>query len=380
MTTIDVVTIVDRPEAEITVGPDVVAQLSLLGPRGAPGPAGPPGAQGPPGAPGAPGEAGPAGPQGPPGLGLEPPALILSPAPGVVPLTFRAAPGQAADLLDFQDSGGTKFASIGPTGVIESRAGVRVVNRTGPNGADVPITAGGGLNFNGDVFLRLYRGATENEWIRLMAAAGGSSGLNNAYYLDWQANVAAAMRPLVLRHSVDAGATWVEHLRINTDPSLTALQLHPNPGQTGRMLELFDPSNNVVLGVNVAGSLVFPVSPGGPAAGDTLGKEGGAYNLIFRGGYGASLMVINGYGDQGGYGATGCTATAGNRDWTLNQRVLGIGQSPAVPANIGVGVVYIKDRITAGTANPTGGGVLYSAGGALHWLSPNGVDTVVAPA
>jgi len=45
----------------------------------------------------------------------------------------------------------------------------------------------------------------------------------------------------------------------------------------------------------------------------------------------------------------------------------------------GVGVVNLQDATVAPTTNPTGGGILYSLGGALFWRNPAGVVTPIAP-
>lgn len=46
------------------------------------------------------------------------------------------------------------------------------------------------------------------------------------------------------------------------------------------------------------------------------------------------------------------------------------------------GTLTIADKLSgaAVTGTPTGGGLLYSNGGALHWLGSGGTDTVIAPA
>lgn len=43
-------------------------------------------------------------------------------------------------------------------------------------------------------------------------------------------------------------------------------------------------------------------------------------------------------------------------------------------------VVFLKDRTTAPTANPSGGGILFAESGALHWRGSSGTVTVLAPA
>ena len=46
----------------------------------------------------------------------------------------------------------------------------------------------------------------------------------------------------------------------------------------------------------------------------------------------------------------------------------------------GVKVLFIANCTTAPTVAPTGGGLLYVAAGALHWLGSGGSDTAIAPA
>ena len=46
----------------------------------------------------------------------------------------------------------------------------------------------------------------------------------------------------------------------------------------------------------------------------------------------------------------------------------------------GVKVLFIANATTAPTVAPTGGGLLYVTGGALHWLGSGGTDTAIAPA
>jgi hypothetical protein len=54
----------------------------------------------------------------------------------------------------------------------------------------------------------------------------------------------------------------------------------------------------------------------------------------------------------------------------------------ATAAKAGTGVLGIKNAGSApdGTSNPSGGGILYSTGGALHWLGSSGTDTTIAVA
>lgn len=54
--------------------------------------------------------------------------------------------------------------------------------------------------------------------------------------------------------------------------------------------------------------------------------------------------------------------------------------APAATFGGGARVVFLRDRTTAPTTNPTGGGILYSEAGALKWRGSAGTVTTVAPA
>jgi hypothetical protein len=54
--------------------------------------------------------------------------------------------------------------------------------------------------------------------------------------------------------------------------------------------------------------------------------------------------------------------------------------STQMPTNTGDLVVFLANAATNPTANPVGGGILYSTAGALHWRGSGGTDTPIAPA
>lgn len=56
------------------------------------------------------------------------------------------------------------------------------------------------------------------------------------------------------------------------------------------------------------------------------------------------------------------------------------GNNPNPTFGSGVGVFFVKNATTVPTVAPTGGGILYATGGALHWLGSGGTDTPIAPA
>lgn len=68
----------------------------------------------------------------------------------------------------------------------------------------------------------------------------------------------------------------------------------------------------------------------------------------------------------------------------IGQRVVALCRGSDVtttqmPAGTGDGVVYLANAATAPTTNPASGGVLYSSGGNLFWMSSGGVSTQLTP-
>ncbi len=99
---------------------------------------------------------------------------------------------------------------------------------------------------------------------------------------------------------------------------------------------------------------------------------GSAGNVEIRGGVGA----VSGNVDGGNISVTGGTHRGTAIDGNLSIH------SSIISASFGGGgkVIYIADATTIPTVTPSGGGILYSTGGALHWLGSSGTDTPIAPA
>lgn len=69
--------------------------------------------------------------------------------------------------------------------------------------------------------------------------------------------------------------------------------------------------------------------------------------------------------------------TTGDVKWAFTGSI-GVGTSSEFGS--GKGVIGLQNAATVPTTNPTGGGVLYSEGGALKWRGSSGTVTVIAPA
>lgn len=70
-------------------------------------------------------------------------------------------------------------------------------------------------------------------------------------------------------------------------------------------------------------------------------------------------------------------ANATNILWVQGDGNIGINQADY---GSGAGVIAIKNAGTNPTVTPTGGGILWSQAGALHWLGTSGTNTTIAPA
>lgn len=105
----------------------------------------------------------------------------------------------------------------------------------------------------------------------------------------------------------------------------------------------------------------------------TIKANAASANIVIQANGATNFLAITGNGATQ-FWVVGPSA---NDSILLLQKNVGINTSDM---GGGVSVLAIKDAVTVPTVNPTGGGVLYSTGGALHWLGSAGTDTVIAPA
>lgn len=116
--------------------------------------------------------------------------------------------------------------------------------------------------------------------------------------------------------------------------------------------------------------------------GYTLGVNGNVFLATGVLDLGASGHRVN-YTDANltiSNGTTGAIifTTGGERLRVTNAGNLGVGTANQFGS--GVKVIGIVDATTVPTTNPTGGGVLYSEGGALKWRGSSGTVTIIAAA
>ncbi len=140
-------------------------------------------------------------------------------------------------------------------------------------------------------------------------------------------------------------------------------------------------SNNTQFTMRGTGSARWDMQAGGVTQTATLLNDGSNFSLIgLSNGGGMWNRTYGSWNVQNGSGSQTYMTIDSNGGTGLglagNARNVGLGGTSW--AN-GVGVVAIKDAQTVPTANPTGGGILYSEGGALKWRSPAGTVTTIAP-
>jgi hypothetical protein len=128
-----------------------------------------------------------------------------------------AAPPIAGNMLQVDGNVQARGLTVGQQAVADSRI---TMNSPG---------------YNGDNFFTMNRGGANNEWMRIVAAAGGSSGLNNTYVIDRVGTSAPVLRDLAFRISTNGGSSYN-----------TVLDLTPNGG--------------VVLTDPTAGDVPFTIS------------------------------------------------------------------------------------------------------------------------
>lgn len=86
----------------------------------------------------------------------------------------------------------------------------------------------------------------------------------------------------------------------------------------------------------------------------------------------ATTGVVDGF-------VIGASASLGSNDMLIISKNGNFGFN-GYSAGGGLGIMFIANRATAPTSNPTGGGILYSEGGALKWRGSGGTTTTIAVA
>lgn len=281
--------------------------------------------------------------------------------------------------------------------------------------------ASGLLSTGGSLFLSAGSGTTANGTIRL--AVNGSSGI-----VITPANAAAASITFV------AGATSVSYGQTQNSTAsatgaTTLLRAQNCVGATsnGGPLELSSGSGTTAAGqvriqtggtnrlvVSADGTCAFatwtPNGSYGASAAATMPYNAGATsrflgyidstatarNLLSVGAgdayeLGATQLVATLLGYQFVITANTAASTVSHRKWTFTdgsvgstQFVLENGRNVSLFAagsyGSGDGVLFIGNRTTNPTTNPTGGGVLYVEAGALKWRGSSGTVTTIANA
>jgi hypothetical protein len=309
-------------------------------------------------------------------------------ASSVVPIVSRGAAGQTANLQEWQNSAGSVLASVTSSGqflgtirtnFILGNDGLTAIQLTGsrnvglanatsfgggigvvgisntggvpttnPTGGGVLYAEGGALKWrgisnaaqqiiggDGTVTFTAPIASTVGAVIR--GAAGQTANLQ-----EWQ-NSAGDILSKIDSYGVGnfysglyatgGGGQGASIVAIAGSTTLAAIIAKGAAGQTANLQEW----------QNSAGTVVAAVTPTGQLRGNSLLGSDGLTAVTLYGGRNAGLSSMSNFGG-------------------------------------GVAVVGIGNATTVPTSNPTGGGIMYSEGGALKWRGSNGTITTIAAA
>lgn len=192
--------------------------------------------------------------------------------------------------------------------------------------------------------------------IRTTAATPGSSG--NIVMATSDANTAGGFTETSGSITIETGSSFLNagNITIQTGNSITngtggTISLFANSGSDGNPNGAISLSTIGTRDTSTTGTISLIVS-----------DASGAGNLD-----GGTIVI-----------SPGAQANAGNPGQTYFQS--GNIFFRTVQFAGGDGVIAIGDAATNPSTTPSGGGVLYSSAGALHWLGSSGTDTIIAPA
>ena len=286
--------------------------------------------------------------------------------------------------------GGSILFTNGSIVGIKTPGAARLWMRRGATG-DAEFRLGGDA-FNGDSLLTLCRGGSSTEQLRLVAAAGGSTGLNNTYVLDRISDQAATTRNLMFRVSIDNGVTFTNQLQLGAyNQGVTAIIYAPingdalqvqNSGGTAALLGISN-TGSIYSIQSAAGNGVLSSGISGDAnsrffidaAGDHFWGPGptGLDCLLYRSGAN-ELSIYNGNTTLAAFNPTyGIFATKAS----ITQLAIGI--TPSFGSGAGY-MLFMGDDTSDPTTNPVGGTIVYSSAGKLKARTPDGTVTQIAPA
>lgn len=294
----------------------------------------------------------------------------ITPSASVIGFVIQGAPSQSANLQEWQNSSGGALIAIDSTGRILSGGATQAIQMDDANGV-----------------MRFTVAATEVFRVASSAMYPPTSGTANLGFNDsfrWLTVYACNTRLL------------------NTDAATPVIVARGAPSQTANLTEWQNSSGTALMSVTSAGML--SVNPGGDWA-ITNTNGSGAITLISRNGGGPTLSIGGSFTDaavtarftvasmeetQVPLTVLGkLTHTANLQEWKRNSGTGAVAEIGPT-GNLAVGgvgsygggdkVVFLKDAATVPASNPTGGGVLYSEGGALKWRSSAGTVTTIAPA
>lgn len=372
--------------------------------------------------------------------GSSPNVLIVSQATTHVPLVVRGIASQSANLAELQNSSGTVQLAVDPSGYLFQGA-TRLLHTSGAQnffagqGAGSLTTTGGlsvGLGFSAltNITTGYYNTAVGYQSLLAATTADGNTAVG---YLALGATTSGAYNVGIGLQALRSNTTGTYNQALGASALFSNLSGAYNVAMGPNALFASTGSNNVGVGYGAlysttSGARNTAVGEFVGAANTTgsrntfLGNEAdatvgnltyacaigsnaivGASNSLVLGGTGAAAVqvAINrtipgaqldiniGAAATKGLIVQGAASQSANLQEWQNSSAAVLGEVGPT-GNLAVGgagsygggdkVVFLKDAATVPSTNPTGGGVLYSEGGALKWRSSAGTVTTIAPA
>lgn len=350
-------------------------------------------------------------------------------------LVLRGATSQTADFTQWQDSTGTVQARMTSAGLLALN-GVRDSAQTGPtldmqsnkvlvtarSATDAPFVVQGATSQTGDLTQwrdstgavkssinsfgsALFRTATQfsTAALSVLAPSTTSEGVivrgaasQTADLQQWQDSTAA-----VVGRVSSSGAQQI----LSNSTTVTPLLVKTPASFAGNFVDFQDSTATSKFSVNQSGTVnAVNMLASGALRGTNIQNSSGANIITLQIGSTKVLMAASAAGDtplavratasQTGdlFRAENSGATAlfsvqssgyvqAAQGMTINNSLrLGAASGTQADSASGLGVLAMANAITAPSATPVGGGVLYVSGGALRFRGSAGTDTQIAAA
>jgi hypothetical protein len=258
------------------------------------------------------------------------------------------------------------------------------VNPAASTDANIVINNPG---YNGDNWFTLNRGGAGNERLRILAAGGGSTGLNNVYTVDRINTATGLLRDLSFRTSQDNGSTYAMQFNLTGGGDIGI-------GGTGKITTALTELILEETG-DAGGASRLHIQNRGGLAGALIESTGNPITDLGFKAVGVNQAIVRLEGRAAYIGDVGNGTTNGDLQLQPNQQQaawfgmvgsgvtgrfsLGVNPQAATWGGGSGGMLYIGNNTGDPNGSVTGGTLLFSSAGVLKAKTPNGTVTPLAP-